>query len=206
MKWIFGSCVVGLCGALVSGGLSGCVAPERSHSTTVVRGADGRPVEIQPKPRLRGRPKQIEGEAPIVIAKAASPTPLAKGKKTARTRAKNAVPTGTNVPFDFLIESNSCPAGVQSVSTLIKCFEVTSLSNGTTPSIGVGSTAYSVFPGGQSSATPTLTPGTTTTLNLNFPSDTTAGKTLALIMTGSGYDANEDIVYFSGVQILVVNP
>ncbi len=198
-------CVIVLCGALSTGGLSGCIAPERSGSATVARGADGRPLEIQPKPPGRGRSKQVQGELPILIVKAASPTPSAKGKKTVRTKPKTAVPTGTNVPFYFSIESGFWPTGVDYADGTAKCYEVTDITSGTTTPITVSTTPLAVFPGGSTSYAMELTPSGTTQVNLNLPSST-AGKTLILIMTAVGEDQSSNIYSFAGAEIFVVNP
>lgn len=205
MKSSFSVCVVGLCGALVSGGLSGCVAPEGSRSTTVVQASDGKPLEVQPKPRPRTRSKQGANAEAITIAKVVpTPSPSAKTKGALKTRSKGA-PTGTNIPYYFTIDPGFWPSGVTSVNATAKCYQITSLSNGTTPAVTLASTTLSVFPGSSSSKTMTLTPGATNQVNLNFPAST-AGMTVIVIVNGTGYDDNGDLFNFSGGDILVVNP
>ena len=90
------------------------------------------------------------------------------------------------------------------MSATARCYEVTSL-NGTTPAVTLGSTLLSVFPGPSSTKAMTLTPGATNQVNLNFPAST-AGMTVMVIVNGSGTDDNGDTFYFSGGDILVVNP
>jgi hypothetical protein len=199
MKWIFGSCVIGLCGALVSGGLSGCVAPEGSRSTTV-RSSGERPAEVQPKPRSRTRMKQGQVANAITVTKivpTASPSAQAKGLKTRRKGA----PTQTNIPYYFTVDSGFWPTGAESVEAIVKCYEVTTLS--TTPAVSVSSTALAVFPNGVTSKSITLTQSATTQVNLNFPTST-AGMTVMVIINGAA--DNEAETPLSGGDILVVNP
>lgn len=207
MKRYLGFCAVVLCGALVSGALSGCSATEKTSSTTVVRSGDGRPAEVQVKPR--GRAKLTATALGITIAKVApSPTPSAKGKKSLakapRSRMKD-VPVGTNVPFYFSLEDGFWPLGLESLTGSAKCYEVTNINPGSSTPITVSTTQLGVFANSATSLPVTLTPGGTTQVTVNVPS-TLAGKTLILTLLVMGEDASEQEYTFKGADIFVVNP
>lgn len=204
MKRYLGFSVVALFSALVFGGLSGCTATEDARSTTVVHTSGERPAEVQPKPSRRTRLKTTTPN-PITVSKVV-PTPSAapKTKRVKPTVMKGNVVVGTTVPFSFGIDAAFWPEGVEEVNATAKCFQITSLSNGSTPSVSLNSTALAVF-SGTTSKPMTLTPEGPTQINLNFPTST-AGMQVIVIVTGTGEDQYGDPFSFSGAEILVVDP
>lgn len=209
MKRYLGFCALVLCGALAAGALSGCSATEKSGSTTVVRSSDGRPAEVQVKPRTRSKVTDQAGA--ITVAKAVpTPTPSAKGKKslakTPQSRMKD-VPVGTSVPFYFSIQDDFWPLGVESVTATIRCVQVTDISwTGSKYNVSTMAPALAVFGDTSTSKNIVLTPGGTTQVNLTFPSST-AGMQVLVGLTGSGEnETTEEVFYFNGSDILIVNP
>ncbi|WP_290841471.1 hypothetical protein, partial [Flavobacterium sp.] len=163
-----------------------------------------RPLEIQP--RVRVRSKQGEQAGIITIAKAVpTPTAFAKGKMKGKPKPRlKGEPVNTNISVNFTVASDSCPSGVEEVTALAKCYQITSLNNGSTPGVGISSTQLAVFPNNATSYPLTMTPGVASPVTLKFPSST-AGMQLIVILTGEG-EGESGPCTFSGAQIFVVNP
>lgn len=199
MKLIAHPIALALIATSVLATISGCASSN----------GDARPGEVTPRSAQRRPPlKGPQSAIPITVVKVVpSPTPpLAKGKKrVVRSKIVN-VPADTNVPFTFSIASEFWPTGVESVSAVIKCYQVASVyPTSTGYAITTVGSALPVFGGTATSKTVTITPDTPQTQQLTFSSSSCQNKQLIVGISGTGEDGNEDEFDFGGGDIFVVS-